>query len=170
MTSDGITNHTRRCPEISARAAEGSTEIGAELVSGNTTVQEKEKGQAFQRSVCRVGVAEVEVDGVLRKNWSFRVFPLSDGYAACVARGPPSECSASGQAAGLIADPSVGVLGGGRGTRNLVENEDTMQDEMEQGLALPQLGFRKVRLGDIIPGEARPGFFSLGNKNDSENG
>ncbi|CAM9586646.1 unnamed protein product, partial [Sphacelaria rigidula] len=76
--------------------------------------------------------AEAEVDNVPRKDWSFRVFPLANGYAACVARGPPSACSASGQAVGVVSDPRVG--------------------KMEQGLGLPQIEFEAVRLVDILRG------------------
>lgn len=103
---------------------------------------------------CRVGVAKVEVDGLLRTDWSFRVLPLADGYVACVARGPPSECSAEGRASGVITDPSVGAGGSG--------------SEMERGLELPQVGFTAVRLADILPTRARAEFVSLGRKGDGK--
>lgn len=72
------------------------------------------------------------------------MFSLPDGYAACVARGPPSACSPSGLAAGVITNPTV--------TRS----------ELMEGLALPQVEFRIMRLCDLIPVEAREDFLSLG--------
>ncbi|CAM9579998.1 unnamed protein product [Ascophyllum nodosum] len=85
---------------------------------------------------CGLGTAAVKVDGIPRPDWSFQVFTLPDRYAACVARGPPSECSSVGQAAGVISDPNVGG------------------DTYRQGQTLPQLRFREVKLADIIPPEA----------------
>lgn len=69
-----------------------------------------------------------------RPDWSFEVFPLPDGYAATVARGPPSACSPSGQEAGVISDPDAQPDHGGQ--------------------SLPELPFRKVRLEEIVPKEA----------------
>lgn len=117
--------------------------------------------------------AEVEVDNVPRKDWSFHVFPLENGYAACVARGPPSACSASGQAVGVVNDPRVGSVEGAEGAvmdhGNIHEGEGSagsqqleeamasamqgaMRREMERGLALPQIEFEAVRLVDILRG------------------
>lgn len=73
--------------------------------------------------------SQYQVDRVPRPDWSFKVFPFPDGYAACVARGPPSACSRSGQEAGVISDP----------------------DASERGQSLPQLRFRRVRLEEIVP-------------------
>lgn len=70
-----------------------------------------------------------------RPDWSFHVFGLPDRYAACVARGPPSECSPAGQAAGVISNPDV--------------EEKIFLD----GQSLPQIAFRSVKLEDIIPDE-----------------
>ncbi|CAM9853442.1 unnamed protein product, partial [Ectocarpus fasciculatus] len=89
---------------------------------------------------CGMGVVSVKVDNVLRPDWSFKVFPLPDGYAACVARGPPSACSPSGQEAGVISDAHAS----------------------ERGQSLPQLRFRKVRLEEIVPPEAEARLFGEG--------
>lgn len=77
--------------------------------------------------------ADSKVDGIMRPDWSFQVFDLPDGYAACVARGPPSACSPSGLAAGVISDPDVDG------------------EALAQGQSLPQLRFRAVRLEDVVP-------------------
>lgn len=87
--------------------------------------------------ILRLASAPIKVDGVVRPEWSFHLFPLPDGYAVCVARGPPSACSRSGQAAGVISDPTVG------------------NDVLAAGHALsPQLRFSKVTLTDMIPSDA----------------
>lgn len=78
----------------------------------------------------------MKVDGTPRPDWSFKVFPLPGGYAVCVARGPPSDCSDSGQMAGVISDPNTGG------------------ELLVEGQSLPQLRFRKVDLHGIIPREA----------------
>lgn len=74
-------------------------------------------------------MTEKKVDRVPRPDWSFKVFPFPGGYAACVARGPPSACSPSGQAAGVISDP----------------------DAPQRGQSLPQLRFRRVTLEEVVP-------------------
>eukprot|EP00904_Undaria_pinnatifida_P010292 jgi/Undpi1/6393/HiC_scaffold_20.g08874.m1 len=93
--------------------------------------------------VCGVGAAKVEVDGILQTDWSFQVFPFPNGYAACVARGPPSACSRSGQAAGVIRDPNPG------------------SELLALGQSLPQLRFREVKLEEIVPQEAAAGLVEL---------
>lgn len=84
------------------------------------------------------------MDGLPRSDWSFRIFPLPDGYAACVARGPPSACSTSGREAGIITDPDMTGL------------------ELAEGFDLPQIMFESVRLRDIIPAEAWKELVALG--------
>lgn len=85
---------------------------------------------------CPDAIFNQQVDGLPRPDWSFQVFALPSGYAACVARGPPSACSRSGLEVGLISDPNVAG------------------EVLAQGHSLPQLRFREVTLGDIIPTEA----------------
>lgn len=77
-----------------------------------------------------------KVDGTLKTDWSFQVLPFPNGYAACVARGPPSACSPSGQAAGVIRDPHPA------------------SELLALGQSLPQLRFRAVKLAEIISREA----------------
>lgn len=81
-----------------------------------------------------------KVDDVPRPDWSFKVFPFPDGYAACVARGPPSACSPSGKEAGVISDP----------------------DAPERGQSLPQLRFRKVGFEELVPRDAAARLFGRG--------
>lgn len=69
---------------------------------------------------------------------------LPDGYAACVARGPPWACSPSGLAAGIVADPKVA------------------DEDLAEGLALPQIGFKAVQLRDLLPVESWQEFLALG--------
>lgn len=163
--SDEITDHNRTCSERTTAGAENR----AVSVDGDISI-EQETGHVCQRAVCGVGVAHVEVDGVPRNDWSFRIYPLPNGYAACVARGPPSECSASGQTAGVITDPSVRFSDRRFGARNLQNEEKTVQEELERGLALPQTEFIMIGLGDILPGEARAAFFPLGKDGKNKNG
>eukprot|EP00903_Cladosiphon_okamuranus_P010368 g9809.t1 len=89
---------------------------------------------------CGIGLVTVEVDRVPRPDWSFKVFPFPDGYAACVAKGPPSACCRSGQEVGVISDP----------------------DASERGQSLPQLRFRRVRLEEIVPGGVAARLFGGG--------
>lgn len=77
-----------------------------------------------------------KVDGIRKTDWSFQVFPFPNGYAACVARGPPSACSPSGQAAGIVRD------------------SNPASELLAFGQSLPRLRFRVVTLEEIIPREA----------------
>ncbi|CAM9949180.1 unnamed protein product [Choristocarpus tenellus] len=61
------------------------------------------------------------------------MFDLPGGYVACVARGPPAACCASGVAAGIVGEIEV-------------ENET-----LQRGLELPQSGFKMVSLKDVVP-------------------
>lgn len=69
------------------------------------------------------------------------MFPLPDGYAACVARGPLSACSPSGQEAGVVSDLNAS------------------SSPEQQDVQLPQLRFRKVKLEEILPGDAAARLF-----------
>ena len=85
--------------------------------------------------------SQTQVDRVLRPDWSFKIFSFPDGYAACVARGPPSACSKSGQEAGVIADPD---------------------DASERGQSLPQLRFRRIGLQEVVPEDVAARLFGGG--------
>ncbi|CAB1097022.1 unnamed protein product [Ectocarpus sp. CCAP 1310/34] len=117
------------------RASTGADAGAAEGRRGGFWGQEDRLGCA-----CGMGAVTVKVDNVLRPDWSFKVFSLPDGYAACVARGPPSACSPSGQEAGVISDAHAS----------------------ERGQSLPQLRFRKVGLEEIVPPEAAARLFGEG--------
>ncbi|CAM9576542.1 unnamed protein product [Ectocarpus sp. 12 AP-2014] len=137
IEAEKVWAHRRNKDDVPAcedRASSGADAGAAEGGGGASW------GQDHFGCTCEMGVVTVKVDNVLRPDWSFKVFFLPDGYAACVARGPPSACSPSGQEAGVISDAHAS----------------------ERGQSLPQLRFRKVRLKEIVPPAAAARLFGEG--------
>eukprot|EP00752_Nemacystus_decipiens_P010329 g9201.t1 len=132
--------HRCSCPRSLAAADGGDADADAAGGDRPCSWRQEDRQEDRLGCECEVGLVTVQVDRVPRPDWSFRVFPFPDGYAACVARGPPSACSISGREAGVIADP----------------------DTSDRGQPLPQLRFQRVELREIVPGDAAARLFGDG--------
>ncbi|CAM9108980.1 unnamed protein product [Discosporangium mesarthrocarpum] len=110
--------------------------LGFELRRVSFSCLGREDGSCEEQNHPAQREYKVKVDGNPRVDWVFRSFDLGDGYVACVARGPPSACCDSGLAAGIIMD------------------FDLASEVLEEGLRLPQPGFRLVTLEELLPVDA----------------